>query len=469
MSADPTPPPPPEPVPPATGETPVETLPQKRRYKRTEPAEVPATEGDSDNEIIVLSSLLQNLLARKQGTEGTETTESETRGKINRFVSRKDAPPVPADPPRELPPAAVTVPPPVQAPPPPAVPARSGGAGLEGMNAIAFPKFEPRGFQPEPSNTWWDRSGSTWGRGVLYFSFSAGLALLAFLAGRSNLPRAAALPNKTPANRSNAPWTPTVTEQLGRALTADQAGDLNAARQIAINLQQSLVNNPFLEGYLATLDTRSGRLNDVEASIARRINPGIPPDLAVALLNAQAFNYCRRREFERAIDCFGEIAKIQPSDARNFLHWGEALRRLGRLSEAITKFQETILRLPEAVPSLADDREYAAFKRRLSQVEFGRPEDLRAELDQRLGAPVPGGYWLLTGAAVALQAGDVPGAVELLKKAQAVYPPQQFTTLLEDYFFRAQAYHPEISVFLTPSSPEKFQERQLRMNHFVDP
>ncbi len=476
MSADPTPPPSPDPaasVPP--GETPVEALPQKRRYKRPEAAEpVPSAPGvDPDNEIIVLSSLLQNLLARK---EGGEVTETEARGKINRFVSRKDGPAAPSapvapptPPPTAEPSRAPQPPPPARETPAPAA-LRPAIAGPEGMAAIAFPKFEPRLFQPDATNNWWDRSGSTWGRGVLYFAFTAALALAAFLAGRRDeahhpvVSDAKAVPGLT----TQALDVPTV-ELLEKALRAEQSDDFDAARNTADNLLKASPDNATLVAYSATVDTRLGRLNDVEASLSRRIGPNTPPDVAATLNQAQAFNYCRRREFERACDCFAAVARVRPLDARNFLRWGEALRRLGRLADAVDKFHLALLRLPVGAPSSEGERDYLAYKTRLTQVELGREADFKSELAQHLAEPMPGGYWLLTGAAAALQKNDLPTVVDLLTKARTMFSPEQFTTLLEDYFFRAAAYHPEMNAFLTPSSPEHLQGRRLRMDYFVDP
>ncbi len=471
MSDDPTPPPSPEPASPTMpGENPVEALPQKRRQRRNDLPAAPSSD-DSDNEIIVLSSLLQNLLARKQGVEPAESVETEARGKINRFVSRKDAPAAPAASP-SLPAispgrAESVVGVPVAPTAEPAAPPRPPVAGPESLSAIAFPKFEPRSYEPEPNTGWGQRTGSTWGRGVLYFAFSAGIALAAFLAGRNEGHHGDV--GKTAPAALPPTWTPTFMDPLDRALTAERDGDLTVARRIADELLKSMKPNAVLDAYSATIDTRLGRLNDVEAALSRKLGPNLPPDTAAALYAAQAFNYTRRREFERASDCFREVAKVRPFDATNLLLWGEAQRRQGQLTDALDRFQQALLRLPVEAPNAAPEREYVAFKRRLSLVELGRDAEFKAELDQRLNDPAPSGYWLLTGAAVALQKKDMPTAVDLLKKAQGAVAPTQFTALMEDYFFRAFAYQPEMIAFLGASTSDESQKRQMGREYFIDP
>lgn len=442
-----------------------ETLPQKRRYKKPDaPAEMGSSE-EQDSEIIVLSSLLQNLLARKQSGEPS-TAEAETRTKINRFVSRGNAGPTPTVPPAASPAAAE----PAEAPAPDAPPAppKVDPGGPEAMAAIAFPKFEPRSYEAEPPS--WERTGSTWGRGVLYFAFAAALALGAFLVGRTEAPRPpAANGTKTTDPGPMAVWTPDLTAQLDKALAADHAGDLTGALRQTDELRRTLRFNPVLEAYASTLHTRLGHTNDVEADLARQIAPNTPPESALLFNAAQGFNYARRRDFDQAANCFAAIAAIDPLDTANLAHWAEALRRKGQFADAIGKFQQAITRLPVAPPATTGQREFLAFHQRLTQVENGKDADFKTELDAHLAVPNPSGYTLLTAAAVALQKGEMTAAVDDLKKAQAVLSPENFDALVGDYFFRAYAYRAEMAPFLPPASPGREQARRLRMDYFIDP
>ena len=154
MSADSEPPAAPEPKPPAPedanspaaeeGNAP-EYLPQKRRHRKVEPAtELELTEGE-DDEILILGTLLQRLLARKQA----ESVEPESRTRINRFVQKNTTPlgtpPAGADPgAQEAGPNAVA-----SAPP-------DTGRAAPSVSPGALPKLTPRLTTP-PDDTYWDR------------------------------------------------------------------------------------------------------------------------------------------------------------------------------------------------------------------------------------------------------------------------------------------------------------------------
>ena len=452
----------PLPIPPGT-EQPSETLPRKRRYKKPEASAASPSDGDTDSEIIVLSSMLQNLLARKQGNEGGEA-EGEVRNKINRFVPRgtpassgagfAQTPEAPA-----ADPAASSA---------PGVPARQSPNGPDAMAAIAFPKFEPRAFQTDPDAGWGLRSGSTWGRGILYFAFTAALALAAFLVGRNDVHRGDAAPKPAPAP-TLAFWSASDTEKIDHALTADRAGDLATARKLTDDLTKSMGPNPLLAAYSATIDTRLGRTNDVEADLARAIGPNTPPEAAAVLGEVQGFNYTRRREFDHAVDAFTSVARIDPFNVANLQNLAECQRREGRLADAINTFGLAARRLVGGSPTDEGVRAYLAYKQRLTQVEGGRDADFQAELARRLAEPVPAPYWLLTDAAVALQKNALPAAVAALQKARAALSAEDFATLMDDYFFRSYAHLSQIAPFLPAATPERQQARNVSMEYFIDP
>ena len=337
----------------------------------------------------------------------------------------------------------------------------------EALASIAFPKFGPRTFT---GPTQWERDGSTWGRGVLYFAFAAALALGAFLVGRSDAHRSDAEANPHPELGLKDVWSPAYSGPLDKALAADHAGDLTAALQIVNELTKSMKPNPVLQAYQASLNTRLGRTNDAEADLSRLIKPTTPPPDAAILNEAMGFNYARRRDFDQAITAFAAIVPVHPLDTSNLRHLAEALRRKGRLTEAVDTFRLAILRLPtDHLPETQAQREFLSYEQRLSLLENGRDAEFRDDLAQHLAAPSPAPEWLLTTAAVALQKGDLPTAVDQLKKAQAALPPEQFAVRMGDYFFRTFSYHPEMSAFLTPLTPERQAARQQSMDFYLDP
>ena len=475
MSDDSPPPSSPEPGPPSPEE--ISALPSgaralKRRYKKPDPSEPAPAGGESEEEIIILSSLLQNLLERKQNSQ-TAPPESEARTRINRFVQRGGVTTPPLEPTQSpaFEPGQISEP---EAPTPPPLlgeeisSARPDPNAAEALASIAFPKFEPRSFAAAPSD--WERSGSTWGRGILYFAFAALLALGAFLVGRSDAHRTAPAMTNHPEGGLTGAWSPAYTDLLDKALAADQAGDLPTALQIVNDLTKTLQHNPVLQAYQATLNTRLGHTNDVEADLSRLLRPNTPAADAAVLDEAQGFNYARRRDFDQAINSFVAVATVRPLDIANLLHLAEAYRRKGRLTEAVDTFRLAILRLPTnfQLDTLAR-REFLSYEQRLTLLENGRDAEFKGDLAQRLNAPSPAPEWLLTAAAVALQKGDMSTAVDRLKQAQAVLPPAQFATRMGDYFFRAFAYHPEMNTFLSAPTPDQQTARQLGMDYYLDP
>ena len=308
MSADSEPPSSPEPViqpspesvlPPAEDTNAPEYLPQKRRHKKAEPAEFDFSEG-TDDEILVLGTLLQRLLARKQA----ETTEPESRSKINRFVQKNIAPLGSA------PTAAGTA----EGDAPPA------NADAGAPPAGPLPKLMPRMTSPAGDGRW---AAPSRGRSVLYFVFCAGLAIAAFLVGRSSSRPAASQPGNAAAAATPAPqWNATLLGKLDQILAADQSGDLKNAKAQALELKKQIGSSLELDLYIASLTTRLGHTNDAEADLSRLLEPYMQPLQAAAVNESMAFTYARRRDFKRAAEAFADAARIDPFDPDNYYRWG---------------------------------------------------------------------------------------------------------------------------------------------------
>ena len=458
---EPTPPSPADPTPPPAEDAGApEYLPQKRRYKKPEPAAFDfGVPDETDDEILILGTLLQRLLARKQ----SETAEPETRTKINRFVQRNTV----------LPPA-----------PPAAGPAIPGGTeSADALPADAVPTGEAEAaaplsrplpkLTPRPTTAAGDAywTPPSRGRGVLYFVFSAVLAIVAFLVGRSAAhPNAAAVANAAAAAATPAPqWNATLIGKLDQVLSADQSGDLAKAKADALDLKKQIGNSLELDLYLATLTTRLGHTNDAEADLSRLLEPYMQPLQAAAVNEGMGFTYTRRRDFKRAAEAFADASRIAPFAPENYYRWGEVLRRQGRFQEAIDKFREALQRLPEGEAERESQHECAAFKLRLAQIELGHDSEVKPEIDNRLRQPSPSGYWLLTAAAFALQHNDLPGAADALQKARETLPSVQYATLTDDYFFHGFAEKPELSHLLSIPSAEAKQQTKAKMVYFVDP
>ncbi len=438
MDADPTFTPPTDPEDP-NAETPKFPK-QKRRHRKPEDEEDDDDLGEEDEAALLLTSVMKRLLRRKK-SDGKLRPE---RGTINRFP-----------PPRAEVASA-------------AVPTDGDGRTSDAAASAVLPKFRPRVIG-EPLEAGEDDPHLR-RRGFLYFAFAMGLALVAFFAGRFSASPAAAV--ALPARETAPPplWQSAFSEPLEKALAADHVGDVATALQLTDTLADAVKQSPALQAYRATLNTRLGHTDQAETDLSRLLGPHTPPDVSYMVNAARAFNYARRREFDHALPCYAAVARVNPFDVANLLHWAEALRRKGDLNDAIDMFHEALTRLPAtASPYVEAQREYINYERRLSQIENGHEADVRSELDQHLHAPDPSGYWLMTAAAIALQKTDMPGAVDALNKARTVFPPGQFDALIGDYFFRSFAYRPEMNAFAVAASANLPQARRSSMDYFLDP
>ncbi len=326
-------------------------------------------------------------------------------------------------------------------------------------------------FKAVPSELRWrtgerERGGSRWI--ILGLLTAAGLVLLGYVAGRGNVVAADGSQASEAAVANS--WRDGDAAQLRKAHAAERAGDLPAALRLLNDLSKTTALDPLVQAFRGSLNSRLGSFNDAESDLARSVSASSPPGARATIEAARAFNFVRWRRFTSAVPCFQAVAQVDPANVPNLLNWAETLRRIGSLTEAIDKFSEAIARLDVNATAYAEpQREYIDFARRLSLIEVGRGGELQAEINGRLAAPAPSGYWLLTAAAQALQKGDVPAAADALGKARAVLAPEQFRSLLGDYFFRSFSQHAEIDPFLYSSTPEERKARAMSMNYFLDP
>ena len=466
MNADSEPPATPEPVPPspepaspppAEDTNAPEYLPQKRRHKKSEPAEPGWSEGE-DDEILILGTLLQRLLAKKQA----ESAEPEARTRINRFVQKNTAPVAAAPSGTAAEGGTADA---------PTTDERTGTAPASAVPAtpVSLPKLTPRLTSPTGEDLW-AASSTSRSRGVLYFAFCTGLAIAAFLVGRKASQPAGIAPGTVIAVPTPAPhWNATLLGKLDQILAADQSGHLKDAQDQALELKKQIGSSLELDLYLGSLTTRLGHTNDAEADLSRLLEPYMQPLQAAAINESLGFTYTRRRQFKRAAEAFADATRISPFEPNNYYRWGEVLRRQGRFQDAIDKFRQALQRLPESEAESESLRECAAFKLRMAQIELGRDAEIKPEIDDHLRQPAPGGYWLLTAAAFALQHGDMPGAADALQKTRNALPPGQYAALTDDYFFHGFAERPEMANFLSIPSAEAKQRRRMEMVYFVDP
>ena len=427
-----------------------------RRYRKGD-VEIDES-SDDDGEILVVSVKLRpsggNGVVRRRPVE---PEEPEARSKVNRFATKSvPAAPVPA------PTAAVVAAPAADDP----------VAPFPGARPV---KFTPRTAQGAAGRPAWESTPLPAGF-KKYVILTLVLLGVGFMAGRRfgnpapGTQRAASTQSGAPVPKLTTNWAPGRMAQLDAMLAADEHGDLKLARQLALDIKKDLPDSPEVDLYLTTIQVRQNEFKIPENDLARALDAFTPPREAAAINEHLGFLYTRHRDFPRAVLAFSDAASTDPFDPAHFQHWAEAERREGHLQDAIDHFGQALARLPIGSPSNTSRREEIGMKIRLAQVEMGKDQDLKAEIDAQLKAPVPSGYWLLTAAGYGLQHNDMTLAVSSLQKARATLSADDYAALTNDYFFHSFASSQDVAGLLPPDNPaSRVQPFLPKMGYFIDP
>ena len=431
-----------------------ETLRLKRRFKK---GGTESEEGEkSDQTIQLLSTLLQDLIAKKEQPDSPEPEAKTT--KYHRLSKTGSGT---AGTPSETAAATGNV-------TPASASVEANSAEAPAANPSTPSVLPAVTFRPAPLYKPRFRSRWIW-LGLLGFLFFAGATYLTIVTFSVPAGTSDARATQSPPPVSLAGWNDAMLTQLDQALAADQAGDLKGAARIASAIVKPGAPSPAgLDLYLASLTTRREHTYDVEADLLRAVGKASPEE-AAAINAALAFNFSRARDFEKAAEFYKTASRIDPFSAPLYYHWGEALRHLGHFQEADATFRHALDRIPTGQPEFASLRECILFKQRLAFIEQGQDSGFQAELADRLKAPMPSGYWLLTAAAVSLMHNDLPEAAGFLSRAREVLGTPQFYTLLNDYFFRAYADRKELADFF-PLDPATRRAKLLpTMAYSIEP
>ena len=429
-----------------------------RRYRKGD-VEIDEGSDDDDGEILVVSVKLRpsggNGVARRRPVEPEEPEARSS--KVNRFAT-KSAPAAPT-----FGSAAAVM----------AAPATDDPAApLPGARNV---KFTPRTAQGAVGRPSWESTPLPVGF-KKYVILTLVLLGVGFMAGRRFghpapvTQRTATTQSGAPAPRLTTTWAPGRMAQLDAMLAADEHGDLKVARQLALDIKKDLPDSPEVDLYLATIQVRQNEFKIPENDLARAVDAFTPPREAAAINDHLGFLYARHRDFPRAALAFSDAASTDPFNPEHFQHWAEAERREGHLQDAIDHFTQALARLPLGSPSNSSRREEIGMKIRLAQVEMGKDQDLKAEIDAQLKLPVPSGYWLLTAAGYGLQHNDMTLAVSSLQKARATLSADDYAALTNDYFFHSFSSGLDVAGLLPPNNPAaRVQPFLPRMGYFIDP
>lgn len=155
----------------------------------------------------------------------------------------------------------------------------------------------------------------------------------------------------------------------------------------------------------------------------------------------------RRHELPAATRFFEAAANAEPLVADYYYFWAEALRLDHHPREAVHRYQQAIERTPNP-----QEATLCQFKIRLARVESVEGEKIRAELEEARSAGPLSIDWLMTDAALQLQAGKFAEAAQLITQARDQGLTGLFVTCAGDTLFRqAGENHPEIASLIGPA------------------
>lgn len=234
-------------------------------------------------------------------------------------------------------------------------------------------------------------------------------------------------------------------EAANRGLKAERSHDFPAAQAIYHEMTNRQTPMSGAEYRLALLSLHEGDYVQTEAHLNRSVLAG--DDVAdCCLLRASLAGM--KSSYAEAATQLAAAVRAQPFSAKFCFCWGEALRRAGRLPDAIERLTQALDR-----PDNAAAREIYLFKLRLARTEAGGEPAFDAEVAAHVEQPSPGGDWLLLSAAREIGHGNSVMAAERLEQAKATLPPEVFNLYVQDYLFQAQAARPELSGVLDVPPP----------------
>ncbi len=234
-------------------------------------------------------------------------------------------------------------------------------------------------------------------------------------------------------------------ELIESALAAEKRGDWQEA---ADRFLAAKIQNRAIPGILFRIGKGAYDRNDFAAADpafdhAIRFGENIPTSNYYRGLIAT-----RRHDLPAATRFFEAAANAEPFAADFFYFWGEALRLDHHPREAIKRFEQAFKRTPNPTDAIL-----CQFKIRLARIEAVEGTKVNEELDEmRKTGPLPVD-WIMTEAALQLQAGNIPQVVQLISQAKEKGVTGLFVTCAGDtVFLQAAAAHPEIAELIATST-----------------
>ena len=206
--------------------------------------------------------------------------------------------------------------------------------------------------------------------------------------------------------------TPTLSQALGRAISAYNAGELVEAEQLCqqiIAAQQDVFDALHL---LALVQSLLGKKETAVATFDRALK--VRPDYAEALSN-RGLAVHELKRFDEALGSFEAALKVQPDHAEALSNRGLTLHELKRFDEALASFDQALKVRPDFAEALSN--------RGLTLKELKRFEEALASFDRALKVRPEFAKAQVNGALCRLLMGDLDHGWEENERRWELGPP----------------------------------------------
>lgn len=235
-------------------------------------------------------------------------------------------------------------------------------------------------------------------------------------------------------------------ELVEAALAAEKNGDWEGATQRLIEAKRKDLRYQGIFFRIGKGSFDRGDWEGADLALAQALKFG--ENIAVAN-HLRGLIAVRRHDLTAAERYFEAAATAEPFVTDFFFFWGEALRLNQHPREAIRRYEQAIHRTQSTT-----DATLCHFKIRLARIEAAEAAAVRAEVEAAREVGPLSVDWLMTDAALQLQAGDIPKAVQSISDARAQGVNGLFLTCAGDTIFQqAAGKHPEIAALVAQPAP----------------
>jgi len=233
----------------------------------------------------------------------------------------------------------------------------------------------------------------------------------------------------------NAPLSPAERKMI-EAVEAQNHGWYTSARSLLDAAEALDPKVPGLNYQRAIQALGEGHLDEAAALARKGIATGQNVGDCHTLLGLMAM---QAGDKKAAAEEFQDAIAANPDRAVAYYNYSEYLRENARPREAITQL-DIAIRKDSKNPTLP-------LKKRLARLEAGDIQPLSIETQKALQQNPPPASWLITAGAIALKSGKIDEAIILLRNARTSTPPEIFTSLMADPFFRIYSREPALKEF----------------------